>query len=518
MRKFTLLLMCLTMYVAMLAQAPSSDAIITGTPQGRAVAYSRSTSAYYVFMGHILQKENDETVGRVVYGDDNTVYFRSPFTQYPTDSWLKGTIDSEGTVTIPLPQPVCTAVYEGEQVVYYADRLVAQDVEESDINYAYAKDDSRSDIRFKLRNDSLVWDEESDGSVILGLTFEDGVWGGDADYNIVYAPVEDELVEIPDGTMAEDWIMSAGGDESLVKVMFHGDDCFIGKLYGTLPNAWVKGTRQGDKVTFKSYQYLGPDDDSGYHLYFLTAGTDPVWDDRWGQYVDEIALRDKIVFTIDSDRKTLAADNGDSTIIVNEGKKDFWWLAKYDAPVIRYTETIIGAATPAAPVIKSFMDYDPATGYGYIKFDLPKTDVDGHLLDTDKMHYNIFIDDEVLVLMPDEYLKIPEEMTDIPYSFKDNNDIYVNGLSHQVYFFTSGYSKIGVNSTYTADNGESATSETVWQYSTTVGIDTATTNEVQSVTYTDMTGRRVAQPAKGLYVKKTTYQDGKTEVSKVIKR
>jgi len=41
---------------------------------------------------------------------------------------------------------------------------------------------------------------------------------------------------------------------------------------------------------------------------------------------------------------------------------------------------------------------------------------------------------------------------------------------------------------------------------------------MKNVTYTDLSGRKIATPTSGVYVKSVTYADGSVKVMKVVKR
>lgn len=64
--------------------------------------------------------------------------------------------------------------------------------------------------------------------------------------------------------------------------------------------------------------------------------------------------------------------------------------------------------------------------------------------------------------------------------------------------------------------GDGASVTVIYQYDDPAAISAVTASAAQTATYYDMTGRRVAAPAKGLYVKKTTLADGSVKSQKVV--
>lgn len=483
--------------------------IITESPEGRTEVYSLSGLAYYSFWGYIMGVSHEGTLGQIVYCDDNTVYIKNPISQFATNSYIKGTIDGD-EITVKLPQPIYQEDYDGEVYNYQIERLAYSEDEEGGWYY---RDENSSEVKFTLRNDSVIWAEDTLGDVMLGLCDDTGEWMGYGDYNMVYSKVTDTVVEAPADMTCEDWVLKANDDGHFVKVGFSGKDVYVGGIYETMPDAFVKGTIDGDKVVFKSGQYLGPDESLNCHAYFVTGGSEMVWDDVYMEWYSSPYLTEQIELSYDAEAKTMIADSkNDSTMFINSGKAHIYYIEAFDAPEFRYQAPIEGAVKPATPEFLSLSPYDEYYGYGYIDFIVPKFDVDGRMLDTDKMHYNLFIDDELFTFYPDEYIALTEEMTDVPYDFTDSYDIYDYGTEKMIYFYTTGFEKIGVRSTYTADNGESKDSEIAWYYVNggTVGINAAEAGAkgVKSVVYTDLSGRRVAKPVRGIYIKTEVYDDG----------
>lgn len=493
--------------------------IITEAPEGRTEVYSLSGLAYYSFWGYIMGVSHEGTLGQIVYCDDNTVYIKNPISQFATNSYIKGTIDGD-EITVKLPQPIYQEDYDGEVYNYQIERLAYSEDEEGGWYY---RDENSSEVKFTLRNDSVIWAEDTLGDVMLGLCDDTGEWMGYGDYNMVYSKVTDTVVEAPADMTLEDWVLKANDDGHFVKVGFSGKDVYVGGIYETMPDAFVKGTIDGDKVVFKSGQYLGPDESLNCHAYFVTGGSEMVWDDVYMEWYSSPYLTEQIELSYDAEAKTMIADSkNDSTMFINSGKAHIYYIEAFDAPEFRYQAPIEGAVKPATPEFLSLSPYDEYYGYGYIDFIVPKFDVDGRMLDTDKMHYNLFIDDELFTFYPDEYIALTEEMTDVPYDFTDSYDIYDYGTEKMIYFYTTGFEKIGVRSTYTADNGESKDSEIAWYYVNggTVGINAAEAGAkgVKSVVYTDLSGRRVAKPVRGIYIKTEVYDDGTQKSVKMLRR
>lgn len=154
-------------------------------------------------------------------------------------------------------------------------------------------------------------------------------------------------------------------------------------------------------------------------------------------------------------------------------------------------------------------------------FDIPALNADGMLLDTEKLYYNIYINDAKFTLNPNDYLMLDEEITDIPYLFTDAHDgmlgdITIEGQKHTFILFDEGIEAVGVQSFY-VDNGKTYYSPLVNNKVT--GIDDAAIDNspVVEETYTDLAGRSVTDPGHGLYIKTVRRADGNVESFKIVK-
>ena len=494
-------------------RANEDTGIITEAPKGREVSYSKNTTAFYVTLGFALQEYRPAVIGNVIFCDDNTGYIRNPFSAAITNSYLKGLVDGD-EITITLPQPIYYETGETDNnFVYQADRLILVD------GY-YHPDTENNEIKFKMRNDTLLWDEPTDGSVILGLTY-DNQWMGYGDYSSTFIPMTDKKTEVPDELTTEDWTFSANGGSHTVGMAFDGDNVYMKGFYEALPDSWIKGQINGDTVTFNSGQYLGADETSGFQAYMMAAGSENVYDSIYRQEVGVYVFRDNIKFTYDmSAKKMYAESKNDSSMLVNAGKSTVYYIKRYDAPIIKQKTEITGAQKPATPQILYCDPYSEGLGFADIAFILPNTDVDGNELDTDKLHYNLFFDDDIATFTPDVYLGLKEEMTDIPYDFTDNWDfqIYMDGTVREILFYETDIEKVGVRSTYTSDEGESADSDIAWYYFTPTNISNIEPDntDIKVVYYTDVAGRRISRPANGLYLKTEVYGNGTSKTTKVM--
>jgi hypothetical protein len=216
---------------------------------------------------------------------------------------------------------------------------------------------------------------------------------------------------------------------------------------------------------------------------------------------------------------TYDAENDKYTIpqnysyVINTNKSFADPLEYYDNAVI-VRQADVTESIPATPIITDvWMQDSSLDGTNYIDFTLLKTDVNGELLDVNRLYYNLYFDDEVATLFCDDYIYAKEDMTDIPYNYEDGHDIFVDGTSHTIYLYGEGFDKIGVQAIYRSANGEEYRSEVAYRDVTGLS-DVTISKAVKSVEFYDIMGRRVTKPSNGIYVKRVTYTDGSVATSK----
>ena len=161
------------------------------------------------------------------------------------------------------------------------------------------------------------------------------------------------------------------------------------------------------------------------------------------------------------------------------------------------------AATPADP---EFTSFSATSSYPRVDYTIPTVGTNGEDLLGEKLSYIFYVDDEntPLVLEAGVYEELTEDMTEIPYTFSDRWDIYNYRLYlNQDIEEIKGWKKLGLQTIYRG-GGEENRSNIVWYdveaYWQTVGISEVNTVKADNNVVYDLQGRRVAQPAKGLYI------------------
>ena len=478
----------------------SSNYEVVEIPEGAEPQnYLVSATRLYSSSGSVAQTDYSGE-GQIIFNDEE-VYI-SGLSYYFPEAWVKGEMDGE-TITIPAGQYL--GAYGGQYDMWLG---------------SYTNNKVLGDIVF-------TYDEET-GEL---STEDDIVTNGDASViswysilvDLVMTPGEvekPEVVEVPEGLELADYIFKATSNsydkqDNLVqtpvamalKVGIDGNDIYVQGLCTYLPEAWVKGTLGEGVATFATGQYFGNYRDA-YDLFLVGYDND----------ANDIS---DILFEIDAETGTLSTEQD---IYINLKQNTIYYAAWYtDITMEKVTDV---AAVPADPEITGFAPYDKTEGYGSINFILPLESVEGENLHADKLYYVIYTKSVVdnteapYVFTPDLYTKIEENMTYVPYTFNDDYDfnefqgikfVYLN-------FPTSDYKAFGVQAFYLGGNEVNA-SNLVWEENPeTTGISAATAGSVAKVSYTDLSGRAVAQPTHGLYIMTMKMADGtKKSVKMLIK-
>ena len=260
-----------------------------------------------------------------------------------------------------------------------------------------------------------------------------------------------QQVVLPEGVEAADYAMSYKDSDGAsattpVKVAVDGNDVYVQGISNFIPEAWVKGTKDGNQVTFAGNQYLGEYGNNGSSYAFYNGDA---------------------VFTYDAEKETYSATGTIFGVLANK-----YYDGYYTDPVME--KVVEKAATPANPSITSLKN--GSYGY-YITFNVPLVDTDGNNMLASKLSYEIFTDVEKevkpLTFTSATHSKLTEDMTIIPFGFSENYDfydtqIYLNNL------YSADWNKLGIKSIYTG-GGETNETEIQWFTVKPYAVDSART-------------------------------------------
>ena len=394
-------------------------------------------------------------------------------------------------------------------------------------------DEASQTIKYVMRNDSIFRVDDYKTGVYLGLGKEDGTWANYGDFYDIWTKVNDPLVQLPQGVTPESYNLTYRNlfdneDSRIIQVAIDGNDFYMGNLADGVADAWVKGKIEGDKVVFTGKTYLGVDADDPTHYYFSPMGSKLVQLGDDFDY-DSLYFINEVTLDYDAFTKECWGDGLSSTLFgVTVGKHWIHGEQTYYDPTIAPWQGKVGA--PLNPDIYAFTPYDEQLGYGKMEVAftevIPDDSEDEYTpLDPAKLFYRIYFDDKLHVFTPDLY-DVKESMSDIPYTFHNGKDIRGTEHIRLIRFRASGFKKVSIQF-FLKDKGKVYSSDYV---SYTVGEDGKLTDDINpasvsgeskqvvSVSYTDLSGRSVSNPMRGLYLKTVSYSDGSRRTMKVVKR
>lgn len=495
--------------------------IIDAQPEGKLHAnFYFSGESFVNMMGYEAQLPFDGIWGKIVEAPDNkTIYINNPIGAYYSDAWIKGERTTGDTIEVKLPQQFVHEEYDGMSNDAWLYKLVPVKVEQDGETYTTFKPDSTSQtVKYVWRNDSIVLVNTTQDSKLLGMCTEEGEWYGYGDYIQQYTVFDQQPVAPKDETKATQMSITYYDSGQMYgrvkKAVREGNDIYIAGLNENIPSGWAKGTISGNKATFSGHQYMGLDTVTASYAFFEPVSRSMVWDSEIGDSIENLTLADAITFAYDADKGTLSTD---STFVANQGYKMFNQVFTYDGATLEpWTEK---AATPLAvdASTMSYMPFSEEYGYGLLAFAPSEFDADGYILDANKLYYSIYLDDDVLTIDPDEYKLFPYETTEIPFTYSDMLDFVNYAGMWQVYTFVTGIDRIGVQMIYKG-GGEVRKSAITYISATdedpSAVSNVAQTGKVAGITYTDLSGRRVSRPGKGLFIQTTHLADGTITTSK----
>ncbi|MBO7556967.1 MAG: hypothetical protein J6T52_00580 [Bacteroidaceae bacterium] len=436
--------------------------VISETPEGAHKYMYRNCSAYYVYVFYVLSAQVENGVGEIVV-DGSTLYLKNPISQYPSNTWIKGTITG-ASVTFEFPQTIGES--GGEELVV---DLFDYDANEQWFNRSKKK----HSLTFNYFKGNMTINDADfvSGNTILGLAMgSDMSWTGYADWDIQLTQFDETPVEVPAELTTQQYVLSRyNGDGvsegNIVELGIDNSNVYVKGICTDAPDAWIKGVAEDGKFTFQNAQFIGAT--ATDYVFLMGADSVQAYDDYYEEYYTDYTLNGKdVVFNYDAAKDAYLADG---SFLVNIGKS-------YADPVNEFNSAVLApfkevAATPTQPIIKEFSPMDDAYGYGYIDFVVPSFDVNGNYINEEKVTYQLYVvvngKERILETTNDVYVSQEEEkMNEWTLDYGDGWDVYPQGGGEvYFYFYVTGFEKIGVQTIYRG-GGEERRSEIAYYVAT----------------------------------------------------
>lgn len=516
----------------------ADDKVIDETPAGTLTQCVKSGSSYgYSWLTGLVFQNMYGALTNVVVSDDKAhVYIQNPifFNYASEENWIVGDLEGD-EVTFTFPQLIDIDAYyddEGnlEEAYYdYALRLEFVVEDESTQEGWYYPSDNQT-YRFRLNSDNSLTSLEDPGVMIGMCAYFDGEdleegeephwsWQGNGDFIDEISPLTEVPVTAPEDVAFNEWQYMSEISSRPVQVGVKDDMMYIKGLFSRMEDATVAGKIDGDKVLFETGQYMGAYLYGGTTVYFL-GGSTSVEEDEQGEY-KVFNIGGDLTMSYDREKNILQSD-GAYCISCSPSKVLYYTIG--DKPYICIPGEVTNVSELITPQMVYFYDVDNEYDYdAEMAFNFPTITPEKQILPTDRLFYQVIMDDEVFTFYNDEY-ELPEgveETTEIPYGYQSEEtyDFSAYGVEHGFVFHTRGFESLGVRTLYKAEDGNAVYSAVLWApgYEGTMGVDgVAADKTVESIEYFDLNGIRVSRPVNGVYVMRATLSDGSVTVRKVI--
>ncbi|MBR1448952.1 MAG: hypothetical protein IJ588_09460 [Prevotella sp.] len=509
---------------ALALAALASQAQITEQPEGELKTYVRQGTTYENFWGFWESKQDGLTTHLVYAADGKTVYWENPVTYYTNSSkqeaWIEGELSADRKkITFPAGQTLYVKTSKKTSVKYQLYYLHNVVLDEDGYYYESFAVDKETPITLAVDGNTLSLEGTTgDLSAIIGVVTDDDEpsWTYYGDAQTVLSLFDQQPVTAPKDLTTETYTLHYGsGSQKVVNVGVSGSDLYIQGIYTSLPDAWLKGTLDGNTLTVSSGQYFGQDPEAGALLYWVGAHRDSVYNAKWDDYDYTYEYLDKITFTYDAETGTYASDE---VLLANGGEKDINRYATYIAPSLVPFKEIAGV--PVDPEITDFSLPEDDDEDGSITFYIYAKDADGNDLNASKLYYRIYTgDDQLYTFTTALYEKLEEDAYEFRYDFTDDWDFSANTTTgkHKIYFYEEA-ERIGVQVIYRG-GGEEHASNIVYTdgTKTATGIQSVAVRTVADELF-DLQGRRIQSARPGQFViRRSVSADGAVNTSKILK-
>lgn len=468
-------------------------------------------------------------IGEIVMdsNDKETVLLKNPLPRYAWGSYIKGKLvenDDEMYMEFELPQFLALNSANNGAIIALSKVIV----DEYENTFLESATFEKQTIRYVLdKDDNWVLELPEGYGIGNFLTAAEDTptskvpFWKDAVFSATYSDKENRIAAImPEGVEAEQYgmVFSNGDRTKVVNVGFQDDIVYIQGIAKDFRKACITGKIEGDKVVFESGQFIGEAKGFSYYLVFNEAELVNI-----NQFMEEIwdfpgKILPSVEATYDATNKIISFPL-DMAMFINVGTKDPLYYADFFVGSLFAPRTI----APATPVNPSFTEIEPfnaSFGMGGAAFDLPLLGTNGEVLNADLYTYIVYFDEEPYTFTPALYPGLEKPMEEIPYNFTDpEEDFSVKGMQHIIYWKLDGFSTLGIQAVYTVGGIVNKSEIVSANISGKDGVDDVMIgNDISAIEYYDLTGNKVENPEKGIYVRKMTFENGKIITSKIAIR
>lgn len=529
------------------AAAPATEPV-TAEPAGTVKWFSEKSLAFSVgSWGYRDYAVTDGFAKKTVFSEDGkTVWMRNPVCKFPTDTWVKATIDGE-TITLPMGQVIrLSEAKDGSLDVWTIGAMKVESVWDPEWE-SWRTDVVPTDldaITFTYKDGYITENEEST-MLALMCNGEYMVYG---DVDIEMSPINpaEDIVRFPENAEIENWTFSYGLSMRTgypVEATWVGNEVYMRGFWQENPAATIKGTVEDGVLSFPSQQYIGYINRGGvdYFLYFMPCVVGEQGIMTYYQPID-----DPMVFNIDSATGQITQPAEDMysalKLMIKGGRFDNFDLTKstaflvLDNPAMKVMTGDYGtpqAPVPGDPCYRVFNEV--AMPFVQFTFSIQPFDEEGNALSPSALAYSIWVDDEIVTFETGDFPnwdKIPEPMTVMPLDFSNNWGVTYddNIYNRRVQVPYPDPEKVGAQVIFTdPTTGDVKKSQITYYYpetkeikyedepGTDSAVDAVSAADIVGEECYDMLGNKVGSDFRGICVKVMTRADGSVKSVKTVR-
>lgn len=463
------------------------------------------------------------TLSCIGESSDGKVYVSNPISS-DTKGYLVGTRNGD-SLKFTFPQ----VLQQGEGY------LAVMRLEETTVEIAgwdgspvtvpsYKISDKPQEIVFNLVDGN--WVQTEDGE--FGFVQEDGSWAGYGEFNQIYTPFNDKLVEVPEDARPTDialryvGLLDCIGDPSLYMLLHarqKDNALYIQGLSTQYPESWIMGTIQGDRIVFENGQFLGIGNRT--IEYFCTGVDTPEYIPGYNTWNHVISLLPRLEMAYDASRGIVSALDKNDAFITNPSKSIYSYGETYlDCRLTPQPETV--DPKPIMPVFKVGVNQWDNGMDPFLTFQLIPLNIYGQLLDTADLGFEIEIEGETYTFPAWDYW-MEEDLTLVPWGIQ-SAFINMNYNGQTSVDFQCGFIRdLKIRAVNKVDGqlyySDAQTPDTPQTQDPVDGIRKLTpdsTSPVVSTFYYDLQGNRIDNPGTGVYIICRQHEDGTITHERII--
>ena len=273
----------------------------------------------------------------IVFAPENKVYIQRPVSMSYYDGWVEGTLSEDGkTITVPMGQYIAYA-----KSLEMAIQVAMFSYVDSLGTYVY--DPSIEELTYTINDDGSITQNGTSINLILGtmnrvfgsvFQYLDYEWLQSGDCGSVYIPADEQPITPPNNLVTDVYYLTTAVNDGMdwdpysvmVTMGFDGDDVWLKGISQYLPEAWIKGVREGNKITFPNPQLLGSYESL---FYFKCAEFNPL---------NGNTTQKDMELTINEDGTFTTFDY----VFITVDKEELWYINYYQGLTIsRYHDVVV---------------------------------------------------------------------------------------------------------------------------------------------------------------------------------